>query len=235
MSGLRIGVLTDAEREFFGDKEVEALYDQAIERARALGATIVPFDYAPFREAAALLYDGPWVAERLAAVETFLATNAADFDPTVRGIIEGAKGKTAVEAFNGRYRLEELRRKTEAEWEKADVLLLPTAPTTYTVADMLANPVVLNGRLGRFTNFVNLLDCAAIAVPGLASAKVGCRAALPSLHLPSPTTRWRRLPMRCTAQQAPAWASTGRQRSPKQAVLCLAMTVSSKSRSSVRI
>ncbi|MGO8426008.1 allophanate hydrolase, partial [Rhizobium ruizarguesonis] len=86
-----------------------------------------------------------WVAERLAAVETFLATNAADFYPTVRGIIEGAKGKTAVEAFNGRYLLEELRRKTEAEWEKADVLLLQTAPTTYTVADMLANPVVLNG------------------------------------------------------------------------------------------
>ncbi|MBB3648971.1 allophanate hydrolase [Rhizobium sp. BK619] len=165
VSGLRIGVLAGAEREFFGDKEVEALYDQAIERAKALGATIVPFDYAPFREAAALLYDGPWVAERLAAVQTFLATNAADFDPTVRGIIEGARGKTAVEAFNGRYRLEELRRKTEAEWEKADVLLLPTAPTTYTVSDMLANPVVLNGRLGRYTNFVNLLDCAAIAVP----------------------------------------------------------------------
>ncbi|OWV89414.1 allophanate hydrolase [Rhizobium sp. N122] len=165
VSGLRIGVLTGAEREFFGDKEVEALYDQAIERARALGATIVAFDYAPFREAAALLYDGPWVAERLAAVEDFLATNAADFDPTVRRIIEGARGKSAVDAFNGRYRLEELRRKTEAEWEKADVLLLPTAPTTYTVADMLADPVVLNGRLGRYTNFVNLLDCAAIAVP----------------------------------------------------------------------
>ncbi|ARM90757.1 allophanate hydrolase protein (plasmid) [Rhizobium sp. CIAT894] len=165
VSGLRIGVLTGAEREFFGDREVEALYDQAIERARALGATIVAFDYVPFREAATLLYDGPWVAERLAAVEDFLATNAADFDPTVRGIIEGARGKSAVDAFNGRYRLEELRRKTETEWEKADVLLLPTAPTTYTVADMLADPVVLNGRLGRYTNFVNLLDCAAIAVP----------------------------------------------------------------------
>ncbi|MDC9835962.1 allophanate hydrolase [Rhizobium binxianense] len=164
-SGLRIGVLDGAEREFFGDKEVEALYDQAIERARGLGATIVPFDYAPFREAAALLYDGPWVAERLAAVETFLATNAADFDPTVRGIIEGAKGKTAVEAFNGRYRLEELRRKTEAEWEKADVLLLPTSPTTYTVEEMMADPIVKNGHFGRYTNFVNLLDCAAIAVP----------------------------------------------------------------------
>ncbi|MBB6408839.1 allophanate hydrolase [Mesorhizobium sangaii] len=165
VSGLRIGVLDGAEREFFGDASVERLYDQAIERAKALGATIVPFDYAPFREAAALLYDGPWVAERLAAVEGFLATNAHDFDPTVRAIIEGAKGKTAVDAFNGRYRLEELRRKTELEWKKADILLLPTTPTTYKVADMLANPIVLNGRLGRYTNFANLLDCAAIAVP----------------------------------------------------------------------
>ncbi len=162
---LRVGVLDGAEREFFGDADVEALYDQAVARARALGAAIVPFDYAPFREAASLLYDGPWVAERLAAIEGFLASNAADFDPTVRKIIESAKSKTAVDAFNGRYRLEDLRRRTEAEWAKADLLLLPTAPTTYKVADMQADPIVLNGRLGRYTNFVNLLDCAAIAVP----------------------------------------------------------------------
>ncbi|CAN7280139.1 allophanate hydrolase [Rhizobium sp. LjRoot254] len=165
VSGFRIGVLEGAEREFFGDAEMETLYDQAIERARALGATIVPFDYAPFREAAALLYDGPWVAERLAAVESFFASNANDFDPTVRKIIAGAKGKTAVDAFKGRYRLEELRHLTDAEWQKADVLLLPTTPTTYSVADMLADPITLNSRLGRYTNFVNLLDCAAIAVP----------------------------------------------------------------------
>jgi len=164
-SGLRIGVLEGAEREFFGNGEVEKLYDAAIENARALGASIVPFDYAPFREAAALLYDGPWVAERLAAVEDFIASNAGDFDPSVRTIIEGAKGKTAVEAFNGRYRLEALRRQTEASWAKVDVLLLPTAPTTYTVADMQADPIVRNSHFGRYTNFVNLLDCAAIAIP----------------------------------------------------------------------
>ncbi|MET3900721.1 allophanate hydrolase [Devosia sp. UYZn731] len=162
---LRVGVLEGAEREFFGNAEVEKLYDAAIENARSLGATIVPFDYAPFREAAALLYDGPWVAERLAAVGDFIATNAADFDPTVRGIIEGAKGRTAVEAFNGKYKLEQLRRKTEATWAKADVLLLPTSPTTYTVEEMLADPVRKNSHFGRYTNFVNLLDCAAIAIP----------------------------------------------------------------------
>lgn len=161
----RIGVLAGAEREFFGNTWVEALYDAAITRAEALGATIVPFDYAPFREAAALLYDGPWVAERLAAVEAFLATNAADFDPTVRAIIEGAKGKTAVEAFRGRYRLEELRKRVAPTWAAVDMLLLPTSPTTYTVAEMLADPVTKNSHFGRYTNFANLLGYAAIAVP----------------------------------------------------------------------
>lgn len=161
----RIGVLAGAEREFYGNAEVEALYDAALAHAESLGATLVPFDYAPFREAAALLYDGPWVAERLAAVEGFLDTNAADFDPTVRKIIEGAKGKTAVEAFRGRYRLEELRKAVAPVWEAVDMLLLPTSPTTHTVADMLADPVAKNSQFGRYTNFANLLGYAAIAVP----------------------------------------------------------------------
>ncbi|ARO33220.1 allophanate hydrolase protein (plasmid) [Rhizobium sp. NXC14] len=164
-SGLRIGVLDGAEREFFGNRQVEALYDAAIERARALGATIVPFDYAPFRQAAELLYNGPWVAERLAAVKDFLATNGPDFDPTVRTIIEGAKAYDAVAAFEGRYKLEALRQKTLKEWEKADILMLPTSPTTYTVDEMMADPIVKNGHFGRYTNFANLLGCAAIAVP----------------------------------------------------------------------
>jgi allophanate hydrolase len=161
----RVGVLAGAEREFYGNSEVEALYDAAIARAEALGATIVPFDYAPFREAAALLYDGPWVAERLAAVEGFLETNADDFDPTVRMIIEGARGKTAVEAFRGRYRLEELRKSVAPVWDAVDMLLLPTSPTTHSVADMLADPVARNSQFGRYTNFANLLGYAAIAVP----------------------------------------------------------------------
>lgn len=161
----RIGVLTGAEREFYGNAEVEALYDAAIARAESLGATIVPFDYAPFREAAALLYDGPWVAERLAAVEGFLATNPDDFDPTVRRIIEGAKDYTAVQAFNALYRLNEIRQQTAPVWQAVDLLMLPTSPTTCTVADMLADPIVRNSQFGRYTNFVNLMGLAAIAVP----------------------------------------------------------------------
>jgi allophanate hydrolase len=163
---LRIGVLAGAEREFFGNAEVEALYDAAIARAEALGATIVPFDYAPFREAAALLYDGPWVAERLAAVEGFFATNEADFDPTVRKIIGGAKGRSAVEAFNGLYRLNAIKQQVAPVWEAVDVLMLPTSPTTHTVADMLTDPIAKNSQFGRYTNFANLMGLAAIAVPG---------------------------------------------------------------------
>ena len=161
----RIGVLDGVEREFYGNKDVEALYDATIERAKSLGAVIVPFDYAPFRQAAELLYNGPWVAERLAAVKDFLATNADDFDPTVRTIIEGAKAYDAVAAFEGRYRLETLRQKTKVEWDKVDFLMLPTSPTTYTVEEMRADPIVKNGHFGRYTNFANLLDCAAIAIP----------------------------------------------------------------------
>ncbi|WP_405401710.1 allophanate hydrolase [Paracoccus sp. Ld10] len=161
----RIGVLAGTEREFYGNKAYETLYDKAIARAEGLGGTIVPFDYAPFREAAALLYEGPWVAERLAAVGSFQATNAADFDPTVGGIIGAAGRYDAVDAFNGRYRLEELRAQVAAVWDSVDLLLLPTSPTTYTVADMLADPVTKNSHFGRYTNFANLLGYAAIAVP----------------------------------------------------------------------
>ncbi len=163
--GLRVGVLEGVEREFVGNKEVEALYDTAIARAKSLGATIVPFDYAPFRQAAELLYNGPWVAERLAAVKDFLATNADDFDPTVRTIIEGAKSYSAVDAFEGRYKLEALGQQVKAEWQKFDVMLLPTSPTTYTVDEMLADPIVRNGHFGRYTNFANLYGYAAIAIP----------------------------------------------------------------------
>ncbi|MGF0540026.1 allophanate hydrolase [Agrobacterium sp. ES01] len=162
---LKVGVLVGAEREFYGNTSVEALYDAAIERAKSLGATIVPFDYVPFREAAELLYNGPWVAERLAAVKDFIKTHADAFDPAVRKIIEGASAYDAVDAFEGKYKLEALRQRAKAEWSKLDVLLLPTSPTTYTVEDMLADPIVKNSHFGRYTNFANLFGYAAIAIP----------------------------------------------------------------------
>lgn len=164
-SGLRFGILKPDEREFYGDAEIERLYDSAIARLEALGGIAVPFDYAPFREIATLLYDGPWVAERLAAIEDFFADHSAAMDPSVRAIVASARGYSAADAFKGRYAFEALRRRTDEILAELDVLLLPTAPTTYTVAAMEADPIRLNSHFGRYTNFANLLGHAAIAVP----------------------------------------------------------------------
>ena len=161
----RVGILRPDDREFFGDQAAADLYAAAIDRLAGLGATTVVFDYAPFLETAKLLYSGPWVAERLAALETFFGSNAADIDPAVRTILEGANAFSAVDAFRGRYRLEDLRRETAGTWAAVDMLMLPTAPTTYTVEAMRADPIRLNSHLGQYTNFANLMGLAAIAVP----------------------------------------------------------------------
>ena len=161
----RVGVLRPEDRQFYGDAAAASLYDAAVERLSALDATAVPFQFAPFREAAALLYQGPWVAERLAALESVLDAQSGDLDPAVRAIVEGASRFSAVDAFRGVYRLEELRRQTEATWAACDMLLLPTAPTIYTVEAMRADPLRLNSNIGTYTNFANLLGLAAVAVP----------------------------------------------------------------------
>lgn len=161
----RFGVLSKPDRNFFGDAETEALYDAAVARLETLGGLAVEIDYAPFRDCAALLYGGPWVAERLAAIESFFAQHADDMDPTVRAIVAGARGVSAVEAFRGAYALEAFRKATAREWRKMDLLLLPTAPTIYSVDAMRAEPIALNANLGLYTNFVNLLDCCAVAIP----------------------------------------------------------------------
>ena len=162
---LRAGILAPRDCQFFGEDENAALYEAAVARFAALGHDVVPIDYAPFRAAGALLYEGAWTAERLAAIEDFAAGHEAEMDPSVRAIITGARGLTAVDAFRGQYRLAETRRAAQAQWEKMDVLLLPTAPVQETVAAVNADPIARNARLGTYTNFVNLLDYSAIAVP----------------------------------------------------------------------
>jgi allophanate hydrolase len=105
------------------------------------------------------------VAERLAAIEPFYKDHAEEVDPTVRGIIGGASRYSAVDTFNAMYRLQELRTDTLKEWARMDVMLLPTTGTTYTIEQVQAEPLALNTRLGYYTNFVNLLDLAAVAIP----------------------------------------------------------------------
>lgn len=156
----RIGVPRADQLEFYGDEEMRALYEQAKQRF-----DVVEIDFAPFRDAAKLLYAGPWVAERDAAVGEFLAAHPQAGHPVVRGIIEGAGRYSATDAFRASYELARLRRLADAEWDKMDALLLPTTPTIYTVEEVLADPVRLNSNLGLYTNFVNLLDLCALAVP----------------------------------------------------------------------
>ena len=163
-SQLRVGIPA-GDSEFFGDDGYRALYAAAIARMADLGAQIVEFDFTPFAEAANLLYSGPWVAERRAALGDFFETNACDIDPTVYGIIRGGDDLSAVDAFKGMYALQARIADAERQWRKFDVMLLPTAGTTYKIADVLADPVRLNSNLGRTTNFVNLMDLSALAVP----------------------------------------------------------------------
>ena len=161
----RFGVPRDEELAFFGDDDSPRLYRSAIARLEAVGGTRVTIDFAPFREAAALLYAGPWVAERYAAVGEFAASHVDDLHPVVGSIIRLAASKSAADAYRGLYRLEELKRAASAQWAGIDVMLLPTAGTIYTKAAVEADPIQLNTNLGYYTNFVNLMDLAAIAVP----------------------------------------------------------------------
>jgi len=163
--GFRFGVPARGQLEFFGDREAESLYGEAVWRLERIGGERVEIDFAPFRAAAELLYQGPWVAERYAAVGAFLEAHGEEMHPVVRGIIEGARRYSAADAYAAEYKLRELARAAETEWQRMDVMALPTTGTIYTREAVEADPVRLNTNLGYYTNFVNLLDLAAVAVP----------------------------------------------------------------------
>ncbi|CAH0347915.1 allophanate hydrolase [Aquabacterium sp. CECT 9606] len=168
---LRVGV--PMAPEFFGDAEYAGAFDRAQAQWAGLRdvdgqpwpVELVPVDLSPFMAVARLLYEGPWVAERYAAISDFIASHADDINPVVRGIIEGARQHDAVSAFKGQYRLRELAQATLPTWQHIDVLMVPTAPTMPTLASVQADPVVRNSQLGTYTNFVNLLGLAALALP----------------------------------------------------------------------
>jgi allophanate hydrolase len=161
----RVGVPRPEQLEFFGDADAAKLFSAAIERWRGLGAKIVEIDFAPFLEAARLLYAGPWVAERYAAIRGFIEASPGALRPVTREIIEGAKSLSAIGTFEAMYTLAALRRRAESVWAEIDVLLTPTAGTCYTLAQVEADPIQLNSNLGYYTNYVNLFDLCAIALP----------------------------------------------------------------------
>ncbi len=165
-----LGVLPEAQREFFGDADAAAAYAGALDRLKALGATLKEIDFSPFAETARLLYEGPWVAERWLAAETLMTTNPDAVHPVTRAITEGGAKPTAADAFRALYRLQELRAVVRPVLAGLDAIVVPTAPTAYGVEEVLADPIRLNSRLGTYTNFVNLLDLCGTAVPAAIAA-----------------------------------------------------------------
>ena len=155
----------DKDLEFFGDREQANLFTTAVERLEQMGGRRIEVDFRPLREVAALLYDGPWLAERLAGLGSFFATHAADMHPVTRSIIEEGARYTAVDAFKAMATLRKMRGTCAKVFEEADLLVVPTMPTIPTLKEVQAESVAWSRKLGYYTNFVNLLGWAALAVP----------------------------------------------------------------------
>ncbi len=158
---IRYGVPRRHQLQFFGNTEYERLYWARVDTLEH----VVEFDLQPFLDAAQLLYGGPYVAERFAAVGEFAKVNSDAMDPTVAAIILASEKFTAADAYKASYRLAAISQKTKSNWDEFEVMLLPTTPTTYTVEEVSGNPLQLNSNLGYYTNFVNLLDLSAVAIP----------------------------------------------------------------------
>ncbi|EWM49071.1 allophanate hydrolase [Bordetella holmesii 70147] len=158
-------VAVPAQCEFFGDEAARRVHEEALERLRQMGVHIEAIDFTPFEELATLLYQGPWVAERFAAVQSVWRDQPEAMDPVVRGIVEQAQNFSATDAFVAEYRRAALARRIQDTLAGFDALVVPTSPSIYRIEQLQADPVTLNSRLGFYTNFANLADLSALAVP----------------------------------------------------------------------
>jgi allophanate hydrolase len=163
--GARIAVPREDQLDFDGDAGAEESFRTALETLAALGISWEPIDFAPFLEAARLLYEGPWVAERWLAIRALLERDPGAIHPVTREIIAGKPLPSAADAFAARYRLAELSQQAHGVLAGFDALIVPTAPRPVTLDEIARDPIGVNSMLGRYTNFVNLLDLCALAVP----------------------------------------------------------------------
>lgn len=161
----RFGVPSADQLEFFGNRAYEALFWESIKRLESLGGIRIEIDFSAFRDAARLLYEGPWIAERYAGIREFASEKSDAMLEVTRGIVLSGTKPGAVEAFEGFYRLAELKRQSEAVMESIDLIVTPTAGTIYRRDEVRNEPLALNSNLGYYTNFMNLLDLSAYAVP----------------------------------------------------------------------
>ena len=161
----RFGVPRADQLEFFGDNEYSRLFAESIARLESLGGERVDIDFAPFRAAAQLLYEGAFIAERYVAVGEFIDSHPDAVHPIARQLIAASRALTAADAFRSQHQLMEAKRAANDAWRDIDVLVTPTTGTIYRIAEVEADPIRLNANLGFYTNFVNFLDLAAVAVP----------------------------------------------------------------------
>ena len=159
------GVPKLAQLAFFENTETPQLFQQAIQQLEAIGGKAVEIDFAPFLETARLLYEGPWVAERYAAIRDFFETKPDAIFPVTKQIIGGATQFSAADTYISQYKLKALQRIASKVWHDIDVMVTPTAGTIYTIDEVNTDPVRCNSNLGYYTNFMNLLDLSATAVP----------------------------------------------------------------------
>lgn len=159
------GVPKLSQLAFFENAETPALFKQAIKQLESMGGKAVEVDLEPFLETARLLYEGPWVAERYAAIREFFETKPEAIFPVTKQIIGGAIKFSAADTYESQYKLKALKRKAEVVWSDVDIIVTPTAGTIYTIEQVNADPVRCNSNLGYYTNFMNLLDLSATAVP----------------------------------------------------------------------
>jgi allophanate hydrolase len=162
---VRIALPAPDELDFAGDHAMQAAFEAAVARAATMAAGTTRTTIAPLLEAGQLLYHGPWLAERLSELQEFFTGHRDDVLPITREVIEGGARFSAVDAFRAGHRRKELQRWSEELWQLADLLIMPTVPTTFTIDEIAEHPITRNAVLGRFTQFVNLLDMAAVTVP----------------------------------------------------------------------
>jgi allophanate hydrolase len=167
---LKLGVPRIAQRQFFGDQQAAKAFEAALARFADMGAQLIEIDMEPLYETARLLYEGPWVAERYLTARELIAKDSSALHPVTLQITNGGAKPSAADAFKAFYRVQALKRVCERLLAPLDALVVPTAPTTYTVDEVLADPITLNSRLGTYTNFVNLLDLCGLAIPASLSA-----------------------------------------------------------------
>jgi allophanate hydrolase len=162
----RFGIPAREHLDFCRDAEAARLFEEAVRRLERLGGKPIEIDFAPFDAAQRLLYEGPFLAERNAVIDEFVGDDKDKLHPVTRSILASAESWTAVDTFRAIHRLAELRREARRLFESMDVLVVPTTPTIFTIAQIEADPIGLNARLGSYTNYANLMELCGVAVPG---------------------------------------------------------------------